>query len=190
LSRTIRSLVGMPRGVTLGTQDQRLRSILQRDFADISWVHRLIRTAPRADLSFLWQRDDHVNNIVRFSLICTQGPLCNETTPGELTCQPDLCWAKLRQLPSARRYGSNSCCLIVSNSIVKCSFSTHTKGCSTLKIFEVVCFEKGILESSMGEDPVDDLEGIRSGLFVPFCGCLCQSLQGNMILPVGTNFCW
>ena len=44
-------------------------------------------------------------------------------------------------------------------------------------MLEAVGCEKGTLESSVGEDPVDDLEGGRSaGLMVPSCVCLSQYL--------------
>lgn len=66
--------------------------------------------------------------------------------------------------------------------VVACSLSVialqnqnhkvHLKGCSALKILEAVGWEKGTLESGIGEDPVDDLESGRSvGLVVPFCVC-------------------
>lgn len=44
-------------------------------------------------------------------------------------------------------------------------------------MLEAVGLEKGTLESSIGEDPVDDLEIGRSvALVVPFCVCLSQYL--------------
>lgn len=46
----------------------------------------------------------------------------------------------------------------------------YLKGCSALKILEAVGWEKGTLDSSIGEDAVDDPESGRSvGLVVPFC---------------------
>lgn len=51
----------------------------------------------------------------------------------------------------------------------------YLKGCSALKILEAVGWEKGTLDSSIGEDAVDDPESGRSvGLVVPFCVYLGQ----------------
>ena len=48
--------------------------------------------------------------------------------------------------------------------------SIYLKGCSASKMLEAVGWEKGTLESSIGENPVDDLESGRSvGLVAPFC---------------------
>ena len=66
----------------------------------------------------------------------------------------------------------------------------YLKGCSALKILEAVGWEKGILERSIGEEPVEDLErGLSLGLVVPFCICLsqCVGLYGEEERSRGTQ---
>lgn len=95
----------------------------------------------------------------------------------ELTYLPGLCLAEHQLLPSTR-LGVSSSCLLTSVTAVQCSKRrVYLKGCSALKILEAVGWEKGTLERSIGEEPVDDLESGRSvGLVVPFCVYLSQYL--------------
>lgn len=73
---------------------------------------------------------------------------------------------ELRKMP----YGSSSCLLKLVTVLQEWNSRVHLKGCSALKILEAVGWEKGTLESSIGEKPADDLEsGLSVGLVVPFC---------------------
>lgn len=65
---------------------------------------------------------------------------------------------------------------------------TYLKGCSALKMLEAVGWEKGTLESSMGEKAVDEVESGRSvALVVPFCICLSQSVSLPRWRPSGKS---
>ena len=72
---------------------------------------------------------------------------------------------KARRMP----YGSSNCLFMSVTTVQYSNHSIYLKGCSALKILEAVGWEKGTLESSIGENLVDDLESGRSvGLVVPF----------------------
>lgn len=75
----------------------------------------------------------------------------------------------------ARRisYGSSSCLFMSVTTVQYSNHSIYLKGCSALKILEAVGWEKGTLESSIGENLVEDLESGRSvGLVVPSWFCV------------------
>lgn len=45
----------------------------------------------------------------------------------------------------------------------------HLNGCSALKRFDMVGFEKGTLDSNLGEEPVDEVGGLGSAGLSPSC---------------------
>ena len=95
----------------------------------------------------------------------------------DLTYLPGLCSAEHRLLLSAHLGVSSSYLLILVAAVQKSNHGFYLNGCSALKILEAVGWEKGTLERSIGEEPVEDLErGLSLGLVVPFCICLSQCL--------------
>ena len=94
-----------------------------------------------------------------------------------LTYLPGLCLAEHRLLLSARLGVSSSYLLTLVAAVQNSYHGFYLNGCSALKILEAVGWEKGTLERSIGEEPVEDLErGLSLGLVVPFCICLSQCL--------------
>ena len=95
-----------------------------------------------------------------------------------LTYLPGLCLAEHRLLLSARLGVSSNYLLILVAAVQISNHEFYLKGCSALKILEAVGWEKGTLERSIGEEPVEDLErGLSLGLAAPFCICLSQCLD-------------
>ena len=114
------------------------------------------------------------------SIALQNGYSCFTTEKGkrDLTYLPGLCLVEHRLLLSTRLGVSSSYLLILAAAVQNSNHGFYLKGCSALKMLEAVGWEKGTLERSIGEEPVEDLEGgLSLGLVVPFCICLSQCLN-------------
>ena len=86
------------------------------------------------------------------------------------TCQLARGLVALQRLLRARLDVSSSCCIdqLSTASFNALDISTDLNGCSALKRFDMVGFEKGTFDSSFGDDPVTEPVGLCSIGLPPF----------------------